>query len=110
MWYSTIGTAILSDRISERILPAIICIVPAVIGLAILVGLGTDAKHHRPAAIFATIIIQTFGSALSLVYAWLATNMGGTSKKQVATFTNMFVFSVGNIIGEWERHRSCRGA
>jgi MFS transporter, ACS family, allantoate permease len=44
-------------------------------------------------------IIGTFGSALSTVYAWNASNTGGHTKKSTINAMTLVSFSAGNIIG-----------
>ena len=96
-------SAWLSDRYSERMLPIMIALIPTIVGAAILVGYGEEsaALHHRGAVVFAVYLTATFGASLSIVYAWNATNIGGSSKKTAAYAANMFAFGVGNIAGSF---------
>jgi ACS family allantoate permease-like MFS transporter len=47
----------------------------------------------------ATYLIQTFGSALSIVYAYNASNTSGHTKKLTINAMTLFSFSIGNIVG-----------
>ncbi|MCO5565229.1 hypothetical protein L7F22_018902 [Adiantum nelumboides] len=96
-------SAWLSDKYSERMLPIMIALIPTIVGAAILVGYGDEsaALHHRGAVVFAVYLTATFGASLSIVYAWNATNIGGSSKKTAAYAANMFAFAIGNIAGSF---------
>lgn len=76
-------------------------LLPTVVAAAILVGYGETASTHKAACVFATFISGTFGTALSIVYAWNATNIGGSSKKAAVYAANMFSFAAGNIAGSF---------
>lgn len=47
----------------------------------------------------ATYLIGTFGSALSTVYAYNASNTSGHTKKSTINAMTLATFSIGNIIG-----------
>lgn len=47
----------------------------------------------------ATYLIGTFGSALSTIYAYNASNTGGTTKKSTINAMTLVAFSIGNIVG-----------
>ncbi|KAL0576241.1 hypothetical protein V5O48_005751 [Marasmius crinis-equi] len=47
----------------------------------------------------ATYLIGTFGSALSTVYAYNASNTGGHTKKSTINALTLISFSIGNIVG-----------
>lgn len=97
----TIIASMYSDRFSERIMPIMVALIPTIVGAAILVGFGNNATDHKGAVVFATYLCGTFGASLSIVYAWNATNIGGSSKKTVAYAANMFAFAAGNIAGSF---------
>ncbi|KAI0269278.1 MFS general substrate transporter [Gloeopeniophorella convolvens] len=86
-----------SDRKGERMVPIVIAIVPTIVGTAMLIGLNDSGK--KGALLFATYLIGTFGSALSTVYAYNASNTSGHTKKVTVNAMTLATFSVGNIIG-----------
>lgn len=89
----------LSDRKGERSLPILIALLPAVLGGALLVGFSSEPEAHKRLLLFGIYISATFGSSLSIVYAWNASNIAGSSKKTFANASTMFAFSAGNIAG-----------
>lgn len=86
-----------SDRKGERMLPIVFCLIPTIVGSAMLVGLNSSGK--KGALLFATYIIGTFGSALASVYAYNASNTSGHTKKNTINALTLATFSIGNIIG-----------
>ncbi|UZJ55735.1 hypothetical protein CBS101457_005055 [Exobasidium rhododendri] len=98
---STLLCAYLSDRYRERMLPVLVALLPTIVGAGILVGYGADPTHHKGALVFAIYLSDTFGSSLAIVYAWNASNVGGSSKKTAAYAATMFAFSLGNIAGTY---------
>ncbi|KAJ3559842.1 hypothetical protein NM688_g98 [Phlebia brevispora] len=86
-----------SDKKGERMLPIIFCIIPTIVGSGMLVGL--NASGDKGALLFATYIIGTFGSALSSIYAYNASNTSGHTKKNTINAMTLVSFGLGNIIG-----------
>ncbi|KAH9947275.1 MFS general substrate transporter [Amylocystis lapponica] len=86
-----------SDKKNERMLPIVIALIPTIVGAAMLIGLNDSGK--KGALLFAVYIIGTFGSALSTIYAYNASNTSGHTKKNTINALTMATFSVGNIIG-----------
>ncbi|EPQ59296.1 hypothetical protein GLOTRDRAFT_125602 [Gloeophyllum trabeum ATCC 11539] len=62
-----------------------------------LIGLNHTAQ--KGVLLFASYLIGTFGSALSSVYAYNASNTSGHTKKSTINAMTLFTFSIGNIIG-----------
>ncbi|TDL29351.1 MFS general substrate transporter [Rickenella mellea] len=95
------GTVLLcawySDRKNERMLPIIFALIPTIVGSAMLIGLNHSGK--KGALLFAVYLIGTFGSALSSVYAYNASNTSGHTKKLTINAMTLATFSIGNIIG-----------
>ncbi|KAF9269215.1 MFS general substrate transporter [Marasmius fiardii PR-910] len=86
-----------SDRKNERMVPIVFALIPTIVGFALLVGLsGTTQKG---ALLLGAYLIGTFGSALSTVYAYNASNTGGHTKKSTINALTLVSFSVGNIVG-----------
>ncbi|KAJ7179249.1 MFS general substrate transporter [Mycena filopes] len=88
-----------SDKKGERMLPIIIALVPTIVGTALLIGLKHSAKGGL---LFGAYLIGTFGSALSTVYAYNASNTyntAGHTKKSTINSSTLVSFAVGNIIG-----------
>ncbi|KIJ56724.1 hypothetical protein M422DRAFT_72881 [Sphaerobolus stellatus SS14] len=93
----TIFCGYYSDKKNERMLPIVFALVPTIVGSALLVGLnGSDQKG---VLLFATYLIGTFGSALSIIYAWNASNTSGYTKKVTINAMTLVAFALGNIAG-----------
>ncbi|KAJ7744518.1 MFS general substrate transporter [Mycena maculata] len=86
-----------SDKKGERMLPIIFALVPTIVGTAMLIGLNNS--HMKGALLFGVYLIGTFGSALSTVYAYNASNTSGHTKKSTINAMTLVTFAVGNIIG-----------
>jgi len=86
-----------SDKKAERMIPIIFALVPTIAGAAMLIGLNGSGK--KGALLFATYLIGTFGSALSTVYAYNASNTSGHTKKSTINAMTLVSFAIGNIIG-----------
>ncbi|KAF8138563.1 MFS general substrate transporter [Boletus edulis] len=86
-----------SDKKNERMTPIVIALVPTIVGAAMMIGLqGTGQKG---VLLFASYLTGTFGSALSTIYAYNASNTSGHTKKVTINAMTLATFSVGNIIG-----------
>ncbi|TFK73157.1 MFS general substrate transporter [Pluteus cervinus] len=94
---STLFVGWYSDKTNERMLPMVFCLVPTIVGSAMLIGL--NGTSHKGALLFAIYIVGTFGSALSLIYAYNASNTSGHTKKSTVNAMTLVAFSVGNMIG-----------
>ncbi|KAJ7904442.1 MFS general substrate transporter [Mycena olivaceomarginata] len=92
-WYSDKKAC--SD--GERMLPIIFALVPTIVGTAMLIGLNN--ANHKGALLFGVYLVGTFGSALSTIYAYNASNTSGHSKKSTINAMTLVSFAVGNIIG-----------
>lgn len=86
-----------SDEKNERMVPVILAIVPTIIGSALLVGL--NDSHAKGVLLFGDYLIGTFGSCLSSVYAWNASNTSGHTKKVTINALTFVAFALGNITG-----------
>ncbi|KAJ6515971.1 MFS general substrate transporter [Mycena sanguinolenta] len=86
-----------SDKKNERMTPLTFALVPTIIGGAVVVGL--DDGHHKGALLFGVYMIGTYGSFLSTIYAYNASNTSGNTKKSTVNAMTLVSFAVGNIIG-----------
>ncbi|KAF8809386.1 MFS general substrate transporter [Phlegmacium glaucopus] len=86
-----------SDKKNERMLPIVFALVPTIVGSAILIGL--NGSKMKGALLFGVYLIGTFGSALSIIYAWNASNTSGHTKKVTINAMTLVAFSLGNIAG-----------
>ncbi|KAJ7368222.1 MFS general substrate transporter [Mycena albidolilacea] len=86
-----------SDKKGERMIPIIFALVPTIVGTAMLIGLNN--ANHKGALLFGVYLVGTFGSALSTIYAYNASNTSGHSKKSTINAMTLVSFAVGNIIG-----------
>ncbi|KAG6857361.1 hypothetical protein H0H87_005664 [Tephrocybe sp. NHM501043] len=82
---------------NERMIPIIFALLPTITGAAMLVGLN-DSGQKGP-LLFAIYLIGSFGSALSTIYAWNASNTAGHTKKSTINAMTLVSFAVGNIAG-----------
>ncbi|KAJ3767127.1 MFS general substrate transporter [Lentinula raphanica] len=86
-----------SDRKNERMVPIMIALVPSIVGAAMLIGLNNSGE--KGPLLFATYLIGAYGSSLSTVYAYNASNTSGHTKKSTVNAMTLLTFSLGNIIG-----------
>ncbi|KAH8118442.1 MFS general substrate transporter [Phellopilus nigrolimitatus] len=84
-----------SDKKKERMIPIVFALIPTIVGTAILIGV--NSSGDKGALLFGIYITGTFGSALSTVYAYNASNTSGHTKKVTINAITMVAFSVGNI-------------
>lgn len=86
-----------SDRTNERMLPIVYILIPTLVGAAMLVAL--NGSNQKGALLFATYIIGTYGSSLSQIYAYNASNTSGHTKKVTINAMTLATFCVANIVG-----------
>ncbi|CCM01709.1 uncharacterized protein FIBRA_03774 [Fibroporia radiculosa] len=86
-----------SDKKGERMLPIVYILIPTLVGAAMLVGL--NGSTDKGALLFATYIIGTYGSSLSQIYAYNASNTSGHTKKVTINAITLATFCVANIVG-----------
>lgn len=94
---ATLALGWYSDKKNERMVPIIMSIIPTIVGAAMLVGL--NGSNEKGALLFATYIIGIYGSSLSLIYAYNASNTSGHTKKLTTNALTLSAFSLANIIG-----------
>ncbi|EIW82380.1 MFS general substrate transporter [Coniophora puteana RWD-64-598 SS2] len=93
---------------NERMVPIVIALIPTIVGAALLVAL--NGTGQKGALLFATYLMGTYGSCLSTIYAYNASNTSGHTKKAYSSSTSfpigvtinaltMVTFSIGNIVG-----------
>ncbi|KAF8076307.1 MFS general substrate transporter [Lyophyllum atratum] len=83
--------------LNARMTPIVFALVPTIIGSALLIGL--NGSDNKGVLLFGVYLIGTFGSALSTVYAYNASNTAGHTKKSTINAMTLVSFSAGNIIG-----------
>ncbi|KAF9448174.1 MFS general substrate transporter [Macrolepiota fuliginosa MF-IS2] len=86
-----------SDRKNERMVPIIFALVPTILGAGLLIGF--NRAGQKGVLLFAIYLTGTFGSALSSVYAYNASNTSGHTKKSTINAMTLVAFSIGNIVG-----------
>ncbi|KZT13006.1 MFS general substrate transporter [Laetiporus sulphureus 93-53] len=86
-----------SDRSGERMLPIVFTLVPTIVGAAMLVAL--NGLEEKGPLLFASYIIGTYGSSLSQIYAYNASNTSGHTKKVTVNAMTLAAFCVANIVG-----------
>ncbi|KAH7916345.1 MFS general substrate transporter [Hygrophoropsis aurantiaca] len=86
-----------SDKKGERMLPVIWATLPTLVGMALLIGF--NGTNQKGVLLFGTYLIGTFGSTLSTIYAYNASNTSGYTKKLTINALTLTFFCIGNIIG-----------
>ncbi|KAH7887847.1 MFS general substrate transporter, partial [Phlebopus sp. FC_14] len=86
-----------SDKKGERMLPVIWATLPTLVGVALLIGF--NDTNQKGVLLFGTYLIGTFGSTLSTIYAYNASNTSGYTKKLTINALTLTFFCVGNIVG-----------
>ncbi|KAI0347076.1 MFS general substrate transporter [Trametopsis cervina] len=86
-----------SDRRNSRMVPIVFALVPTIIGAGLLVGL--NSSGNKGVLLFAVYLVGTFGSALSTIYAYNASNTSGHTKKNTINAMTLVSFALGNIMG-----------
>lgn len=90
----------LSDRWNDRSLVMMICLLPTILGAALMIGLDPNGvPKNKPGLLAASFITGTFGAAFMLLLAWNASNISGHSKKVTVNAITLVSFCAGNIIG-----------
>ncbi|KAJ8487342.1 hypothetical protein ONZ45_g14372 [Pleurotus djamor] len=93
----TLFCGIWSDRKNERMIPIVFAVVPTIIGAGLLIGF--NGTSQKGVLLFGIYLCSSFGSALSTVYAYNASNTSGHTKKSTINALTLTAFSLGNIIG-----------
>ncbi|XP_006454014.1 hypothetical protein AGABI2DRAFT_196678 [Agaricus bisporus var. bisporus H97] len=86
-----------ADRKNERAIPVIFALLPTILGAALLIGFNNTGQ--KGVLLFAIYLSNSFGTALSTVYAYLASNTSGHTKRSTISALTLVAFSVGNIVG-----------
>jgi uncharacterized membrane protein YeaQ/YmgE (transglycosylase-associated protein family) len=81
---------------SNRWLWIVICIVPAIVGGALMSFLPVSNRRGCLAGIY---LVNAVVAPLPVLYAWTAANVSGSTKRAFAAAAVSGSFSVGNIIG-----------
>ncbi|KAG1907317.1 MFS general substrate transporter [Suillus fuscotomentosus] len=103
-----------SDKKGERMLPVIYATLPTLLGVGKLsfvcsnpkkadrlpaLMIGFNDSGQKGVLLFGSYLIGSFGSTLSTIYAYNASNTSGYTKKLTLNALTMVFFCVGNIIG-----------
>ncbi|PQE08812.1 major facilitator superfamily transporter protein [Rutstroemia sp. NJR-2017a WRK4] len=95
-----LATGYLSDKWNDRSLVMLICIIPTILGAALMIGLDPNGIPQNKAGLLAASFISgTFGAAFMLLLAWNASNIGGHTKKVTINSMTLVAFAVGNVLG-----------
>lgn len=86
-----------SDKKGERMLPVIYATLPTLLGVALMIGFNDSGQ--KGVLLFGSYLIGSFGSTLSTIYAYNASNTSGYTKKLTINALTMVSFCAGNIIG-----------
>ncbi|MCJ1369885.1 hypothetical protein MMC20_001097 [Loxospora ochrophaea] len=90
----------LSDKWHDRSIVMLICILPTILGAALMIGLDPNGIPANKAGLLAaSFLTGTFGAAFMLILAWNASNIAGHSKKVTANALTLVCFALGNILG-----------
>jgi uncharacterized membrane protein YoaK (UPF0700 family) len=94
---SILSATYVAGRTNSRGLNIICLIIPAIIGGALMAFI---PKSHGPAGpLIGNYMTNTIGAALPLLYAWVAANFAGHTKKVTINAILLMSFCLGNIIG-----------
>ncbi|GAA5956421.1 hypothetical protein JCM10213_006863 [Rhodosporidiobolus nylandii] len=93
---TTITVCWISDKYKQRILAIAVCIIPTILGAALMVGFNGKSEGGSLAG---SMMVEMYGSSLAIMFAWTASNTGGSSKKAVVNGMFITMFGVGNIVG-----------
>ncbi|ANB11104.1 allantoate permease [Sugiyamaella lignohabitans] len=90
-----------SDKTQNRTLMNLCYLLPAILGLALMVGLENREKTTamKTGLLISNYLSQTFGGTLALILSWNASNVAGHSKKVLVNALTFIAFPLGNIIG-----------
>lgn len=89
-----VGFGILKQ--SNRWLWVVICIIPAIVGGALMSFLPVSNRRGYLAGIY---LVNAVVAPLPVLYAWTAANVSGPTKRAFAAAVVSGSFSIGNIIG-----------
>ncbi|BGP17373.1 hypothetical protein JCM10213v2_005391 [Rhodosporidiobolus nylandii] len=92
---TTITVCWISDKYKQRILAIAVCIIPTILGAALMVGFNGKSEGGSLAG---SMMVEMYGSSLAIMFAWTASNTGGSSKKAVVNGMFITMFGVGNIV------------
>ncbi|KAF3032862.1 hypothetical protein E8E12_002930 [Didymella heteroderae] len=81
---------------SNRWLWIVICIIPAIVGGALMSFLPVSNRRGCLAGIY---LVNAVVAPLPILYAWTAANVSGSTKRAFAAAVVSGSFSIGNIIG-----------
>lgn len=93
---SIVGAVLLAGRWDQRGVPAIVPLVPGVLGGCLMAFLPPGNKAGKLAGIW---MINAVGATLPLTYAWVAANFAGHTKKVTMNAMLLMSFCLANIIG-----------
>jgi ACS family allantoate permease-like MFS transporter len=95
-----LGVGYLSDKWHDRSSVMLICILPTILGAALMIGLDPNGMPKNKAGLLAaSFLTGTFGAAFMLLLAWNASNIAGHTKKVTVNAMTLVSFAVGNILG-----------
>lgn len=78
----------LSDKWRDRSVVMFICIIPTILGAAMMIGFDPNGTpHNKGALLAASFLTGTFGAAFMLLLAWNASNIAGHTKKVTTVST-----------------------
>lgn len=93
---SIIAATWLAGRYDQRGLNVVSLLVPGAIGGALMAFLPEDAKVGK---LIGNYLTNCIGASLPLLYAWVAANIAGHTKKVTMNAILLMSFCLGNIIG-----------
>ncbi|GAA5950141.1 hypothetical protein JCM3765_004212 [Sporobolomyces pararoseus] len=86
-----------ADKSNRRTIPMLASLIPTIFGLALVVGFA--GSHNKAALVIGICFTQCYGACLCLLYAFSASNLGGSTKKSVFNAIFLSVFALSNILG-----------
>lgn len=86
-----------ADASNRRTIPMLGALIPTILGLAMVVGFASS--HNKAALVVGICFTQCYGAVLCLLYAFSASNFGGSTKKSVFNAIFLCSFGISNVIG-----------
>lgn len=90
---------------SQRMLPIIGTVLPTIFGAILLISFAGDTVKYKGGLLFAIFIVTTYGSGLSILYSWSASNVAGGTKKGVFSTLCFACLDLADLNMIFSRHQ-----
>ncbi|GAA5943730.1 hypothetical protein JCM10213_007698 [Rhodosporidiobolus nylandii] len=98
---TTVSISVLADKKNWRMIPLILCVVPSIVGFAVLLAYSQNGNfgQHKGPLLAGILLCQCFVSGIAMLYSWSAANIAGSTKKSVVNALMLCAFAGGNAAG-----------